>query len=232
MPVALPLAIVGSAAIGAVAQSSAASKAASASRHAADTNAQTIANTQSQNNALYQPYIDRGNTAGNALSGFLGLNGAQPQSDAFKNYLSSTGYNFQLDQGVNAINSNKATAGLLNSGANLKALNKYGQGVASTYAGNYTNDLQGVAGMGANAVSGNASSNSNAAGMQVQNQNNALNNQTTALSAGTNALTNLLGQATSAYGYNRGMSSYGQGQAGTPSNAMSNNANTNWAAVG
>jgi hypothetical protein len=227
----MPLGLLAVAGIGAIAQSSAASKAAKASKYATDTNAQTIRDTQAANDALYKPYVDRGNQAGNALANFEGLNGTQAQNTAFDNWRNSTGYQFQLGQGQNAITSNKATSGLLNSGATLKALEKYGQGLADTYAGNYTNALQNLSNSGLSAASGNAASNSNAAGLNVANVNNNLNNQTTAISAQTNALTNLLGQATSAYSFGRGMSSYQSGQSGNQGNAlwpMSGGGNNNW----
>lgn len=63
-----------------------------------------------------------------------------PQS-AFDNYRNSTGYQFRLNQGMNAINSGWAGKGLLQSGAALKSLNDYGQGMASAEFGNYLGAL-------------------------------------------------------------------------------------------
>lgn len=62
-------------------------------------------------------------------------------SDAFNRYLNSTGYQFQLGQGQNAIVSSAAARGLLNSGATAKALTKYGQNLASTSFDNYLKQL-------------------------------------------------------------------------------------------
>ncbi len=221
MPIALPLAIVGSAAIGAAATSSAASSASKASQAATAANAQTIANTQAANNAIEKPYEDRGNAAGDEINGFLGLDGSSGQSQAFSDYLNSSGEKFQLNQGTAAIDSNAATSGLLNSGSTLKALDKYGQNVASTYSQNYLSDLATQQAAGAQAAGTNVNSNSQAGGESIANVNNNTNNQTTATSASTNALTSLLGQVTSAYGYNQGQSSYGTS---TPTAANSNNA--------
>ena len=61
--------------------------------------------------------------------------------NGFNNYLNSTGYNFQLNQGQNAIGSNAAAKGLLQSGGTAKALTQYGQNLASTTFNNYLGQL-------------------------------------------------------------------------------------------
>jgi hypothetical protein len=68
--------------------------------------------------------------------------------DAFQNYLNSTGYKFQLEEGQKAVTTNAATRGVLNSGATLKALTQYGQNLASTTFNNYLNQLGSLAGQG------------------------------------------------------------------------------------
>lgn len=72
------------------------------------------------------------------------LSGDQ-NNPAFQNYLNSTGYNFQLDQGSHAITGNAASKGLLNSGSTGKALTTFGQNLASTTFGNYLNQVNGLA---------------------------------------------------------------------------------------
>lgn len=96
----------------------------------------------------YQGTMNTGTGATNQLAGMLGLNGAQGQSDAFKNWQNSTGYQFGLNQGLQSINGNAAATGLLNSGATAKALQTYGQNYANTQYGNYTNQLQGLVNSG------------------------------------------------------------------------------------
>lgn len=86
--------------------------------------------------------VTQGVGAGNQLGNMLGLNGTQGQSDAFKNWQNSTGYQFGLNQGQQSINGNAATTGLLNSGSTAKALETYGQNYADTQYGNYTGQLQ------------------------------------------------------------------------------------------
>lgn len=106
-------------------------------------------------NPAEQGYINNGGAANSQIAALLGVgspgavNGAQ---NAFKNYLGSTGYNFNLQQGQNAINGNMAAKGLLNSGATGKALTSYGQGLASNYFNNYIGQLSGLAGAGQTAL--------------------------------------------------------------------------------
>lgn len=61
--------------------------------------------------------------------------------NGFNNYLGSTAYNFQLNQGQNAIGSDAAAKGLLNSGGMAKALTQYGQNLAGTTFNNYLGQL-------------------------------------------------------------------------------------------
>lgn len=82
-----------------------------------------------------------GQTQG-AINSLLTSNGTN--NPAFKNYLNSTGYNFQLQQGTDAITGNAAAKGLLNSGATGKALTGYGQNLASTTFNNYLSQLGGL----------------------------------------------------------------------------------------
>lgn len=92
-------------------------------------------------------------TTQNALAQLLGIaptsalyggEGGATGPDAFQSYRDSTGYNFQLDQGMNALNSNAAAKGLLNSGGTAKALTQYGQNLASTTFNNYLTQLAGL----------------------------------------------------------------------------------------
>lgn len=111
-------------------------------------------------------FINNGTNASNAQTGTQGTianllgvgdGGADgtAANNAFANYQKSTGYQFQLDQGTQAINANAATRGLLQSGANAKALTGYGQNLASTTFNNYLGQLGGLnAAQGATASTG------------------------------------------------------------------------------
>lgn len=116
-------------------------------------------------NAVTQadPYLTSAETGGasanTAQAALLGVGGdPAAQQEAFKNYLGSTGYQFQLGQGQNAVASSNASKGLLNSGATAKALTQYGQNLASTSFGNYFNELGTVSAAGANAAQTKANS--------------------------------------------------------------------------
>jgi hypothetical protein len=103
---------------------------------------------------------------------------------AFNNYLGSTGYNFQMDQGQRAITGSAAARGILNSGSTAKALTSFGQGLGASYFNNYLGQLSGLntqasnsATQGQNAVSaaaGAGSSGGVAAGTAAQNGANTM----------------------------------------------------------
>lgn len=80
----------------------------------------------------------------------------QAYNDAFANYRNSTGYQFRLNQGMNAINSGYAGAGSIKSGAAMKAINDYGQGMASQEFGNYLAALGNQQSLGFSAASAQA----------------------------------------------------------------------------
>jgi len=110
---------------------------------------------------------------------------------------STPGYQFQLQQGLNAVNGQMASSGYLNSGNRLTALNQEGQNFASTQLQNQELFLAQLAG----ANVGNPS----AAGSILQNQN-TLNQQ----AAGT--VGNQIGSAVTS-GFNNAFSS-GSGSSG------------------
>ena len=57
-------------------------------------------------------------------------------------YQQSPGYQWQLGQGLRAVDAGAAAQGMLRSGATLKAEQTFGQGLANTDFGNYWNRLQ------------------------------------------------------------------------------------------
>jgi len=62
------------------------------------------------------------------------------------------GFQFTQQQGINQIQNSASASGMLNSGSILQDLNKFGQGLSSTYYQNYLNNLQGLAGLGLGAT--------------------------------------------------------------------------------
>lgn len=70
--------------------------------------------------------------------------GSTEARSGYANYLNSTGYQFQRDQGSAAITGNAASRGVLNSGGTAKALARFGQNIGGQYFGNYLNQLGNV----------------------------------------------------------------------------------------
>lgn len=84
----------------------------------------------------------------NAIADLLGLNGATAQTGGFDRFKDSSGYGFVRDQGIDAINSNDASRGLLGSGSALKAITGYSSNLAKSFLDSYLNNLTGLADQG------------------------------------------------------------------------------------
>lgn len=90
------------------------------------------------------------NYKGYDISGYTGAGSANRAFDQFRN---STGYNFRVKEGMNALNSGYAGAGTIKSGAAMKAAVDYGQNMASQEFGNYLNALGNQQGVGMSSAS-------------------------------------------------------------------------------
>lgn len=170
----------------------------------------------------------------------VGATAAIPAADAtaaansaFQNYQNSTGYQFRVGQGMNAVNSGYAGKGTLQSGAALKAINDYGQGMATAEFGNYLNALgnqQSLGMQGASALAGVGSNYANSMGnIYTANGNNQANSALARGQAGAqvgNTIAGLGGQALG-YGMNSLMSGGFGGSSLSPVNyaAMTTPAN-------
>lgn len=137
MPVGATL---GAAAIGAGASIYSSSKAAGAAKDAA-----------AQNQANIQPYVDAGKSAISDLSNPNAL---------LQGFQTSPNYNFTMQQGLNAVGTDKAVNGLLRSGSALKSLNTFAQGTAANQWNNYISQKQFLANSG-NTANQQASTNNN-----------------------------------------------------------------------
>ncbi len=172
--------------------------------HAASNNANIAAQTAAANNALQsqiyqanaaneQPYIGRGNTAGDALNGFLGLGGDPAATQkAFQDYLNSTGYQFDLGQGINAAQQNSASRGQLTSGGTLKALDEFGTGLAQTFGQQYATNLLDVSKLGAGSANALAQTGQAYANASNTNSNSAATGQIAANNQSANAFSGAL----------------------------------------
>ena len=119
----------------------------------------------------------------------------QAAENAFNIFRNSTGYQFRLNEGMDALNSGFAGAGLLQSGAALRSLDDYRQGMASAEFGNYMGLLgqqQAVGAGAASAVAGVGQNFASNAGNLIM--NNANNQANAAIARGqNNVFGNMLG---------------------------------------
>lgn len=94
---------------------------------------------------LQAPFREAGLTANNRLMQLLGLaeggaeNGSLMQNFGMDQFQADPGYQFRMDEGMRALEGSAAARGGLLSGATMKAIQKYGQGVASQEYGNAYN---------------------------------------------------------------------------------------------
>lgn len=125
-------------------------------RKAADKAAQTarLGFDYLSKSPLATQYLPAGGRANAAQADLLGIGGdPTAANNAFDTYRKSTGYDFQMKEGQNAIASSAAARGTLNSGATLKALTKYGQGLGGNAFQTYLANLGSLSATGLSAGS-------------------------------------------------------------------------------
>ena len=115
------------------------------------------------------PWRETGETALTEYAQLMGL-GDQPAD--YSSFETSPGYLFRQEEGIKAIERSQASQGLLQSGGTAKALQKYGQGLASEEYNSYLNNLSGLAGLGytattQTAVLGQEATNTSATALQA-----------------------------------------------------------------
>jgi len=212
---AVATAIIGSSVIGGVLNSSAAQSAADsqsqAATQAAQLQAQTTKEQLAQQQAMYdanvarsQPWIKAGGAAGATLGEMTGEGGQLThqfnQADLKTNL--APGYQFQFDQGLQALNASAAARGGLNTGQGAKDIINYGQqqgqqGYQQAFQNYNTNQqniydrLMGVSTLGAQTSNNigsqgvqTSSNMANTAMVGVNNQNNYTTDAARAAAAG------------------------------------------------
>lgn len=122
-----------------------------------------------------------------------GVGQAGAQNNAFDIFRNSTGYQFRLGEGLDAVNSGYAGAGTLQSGAAMKAINDYAQNMASNEFGNYLGALQSQQAVGAGGASSLAGVGQNFAGTVIGANNANAANQINAQLGRQNLFANALG---------------------------------------
>lgn len=97
----------------------------------------------------YAPWRRQGRNALMALRGELGL-GAMPAG--YAGFQETPGYDFEMSEGMRALESRLAAMGLTNSGVGMRTRQEYGQGLASRNYANHIARLQSMAGIGQSAT--------------------------------------------------------------------------------
>lgn len=155
--------------------------------------------SQDRMRADLMPYMEAGTNALGPQQALLGLQGQEAADTAMQNFQQSPGYQYQLDQGLRAVDAGAAAKGMLRSGATLKAEQTLGNNLAAQDFGAYYNRLAGLAGLGQSSAAGvGAAGNQTAAGQA----------QTGVSAASTQG--SLYGQA--AQGIGNAVSNYGNNQ--------------------
>ena len=211
----MPAAIIGGAiaAVGAVGSavvsSRGASSAANATTQAADRSAAVIERNYDLSSAALRPWQQSGLGANAMLNDYYGINPGQDganSQNAFRSFIQNSDYGFQFGQGSNALNSGYAGAGTLQSGAAMKAMEKYRQDLQSGYRNEYMGALGNQQGVGLSGASALAGVSQNFANTMTNNNNaagNALANA--ALVKGNNGIGNVLsGIGGNLFGYSTG----------------------------
>jgi hypothetical protein len=102
----------------------------------------------------YDPWTSAGNNALSMYQNALGLNGASGNQAAQQAFQVSPGYDFQMGQGLQALDRSASAKGFLGSGNAATAATQYGQGLANQEYGNWLQRLGTLQGEGLQAAQG------------------------------------------------------------------------------
>lgn len=105
-------------------------------------------------NDYYKTWFNNGENAANMYSNALGLNGAGGNTAARGAFQANPGYQWQMDQGLQALNRTAASRGNLAGGRQSIALQDYAMGTANKEWQNWLNALNGVSQQGMAAAAG------------------------------------------------------------------------------
>jgi hypothetical protein len=102
----------------------------------------------------YDPYTQPTQGAAGMQADALGLGGAAGTQRAQEAFTAGPGYQFALDQGLQALNRNAASRGMLSSGNNTQDILRYSQGLANQEYGNWLNRLGDFSQLGLSSAAG------------------------------------------------------------------------------
>jgi hypothetical protein len=141
-----------------------------------------LRDAETRGRADLAPWMQRGAEALEAYSGELGLTmpGGQPYQSKFR---TTEGYQFKKSEGEKSVVNNLARLGMKASGAAMKELDRYGQGIADQEHDEFMDRLGGLA-------SGGQQASTNAAQLAAQTGAGVSNNTMTGAGNNANAVTN------------------------------------------
>lgn len=183
----------------------------------------------------FAPYITGGTNALGALGQLFGISipgtGYTGNAlDSFKAFTQTPYYQFPLQQGIDAMDRSATARGLELNPGQMAAVNKYGQGVASSNFGNYIQQLASLAGIGQSSISALSGQGNQAATNVLTGQSGLGTAQASGTVGGANALTQALSQASSLIGggLKQFGSSYGTNGTNNPDSSTYYGSNYNY----
>ena len=98
--------------------------------------------------SYYQPYADTFSAGSQMYANSLGLNGAEGNQAAVSAFQAGPGYDFAVNQGLDAIDRRASARGMLGSGNTSTDTINYANGMANQEYGNWQNNLSGYNNLG------------------------------------------------------------------------------------
>lgn len=139
--------------LGAREQRGAARDAATAQTNVATQNNALALDFYNRNTTNFTPQMQRGEQAGALINSLIGLGGQPAQTQAFDTFRNSTGYQFQRDQGLSALDASAASRGALRSGAAQQSAQRFGDNLANQSFYNWAGLVADQRNIGASAAS-------------------------------------------------------------------------------
>lgn len=122
----------------------------------------------------YEPYAQFGQDSTNLYGDALGLNGAEGNQNAQDAFQQGPGYQFQMDQGLQALERRAGAQGRLQSGETGLDTLRFATGLADQEYGGWLDRLQGGSGVGLAAAGGQTNQYNNLAGLEQNTLNTKL----------------------------------------------------------
>ena len=166
--------------------------------------------------ANLKPWVTSGQSALQLYMGGLGMAGEAGKAAALTAFRDTNpAYNFQLEQGVRALDMGAAARGNLRSGGQMKELTQFGQGLADSTYGTWLDRVNGVNAAGQNAAAQTGTFAANYANAGAEQYNNIGAARASGIMGAANAYTGGLSQlsqlAGNVFGFGGGPSGWGRG---------------------